>query len=159
MAVKITPFITAYGPKNKCRWEDDGSPCLVEQSHKETVDINRIMAKYQRTGAIDHVKKHGPEYGSMTSLDLKTAMDTLIKAETMFMELPSKVRKRFDNDAAKFLDFVQDDANREEAGALGLLTVDAMRELAAAKAAELANEAAAKSPPGDIGGSEATPPA
>ena len=63
-----------------------------------------------------------PVYGDVT--DLKTfqeAKNVFIEAEKAFMSLDAKVRKEFDNDPAKFLDFMDNlDENRAEAERLGL---------------------------------------
>ena len=37
------------------------------------------------------------------------------------MALPSRVRRRFDNDPAELMEFLADEANREEAVMLGLI--------------------------------------
>ena len=63
----------------------------------------------------------------------------------MFMELDAKQRERFENDPGKFVEFVQDDKNLDEAEELGFLDpvkVKARKEAAAAAAA--AAEAANK---------------
>ena len=116
MAVKI---IHPYGPKIKSRLTCTGTG-KAKQSFKAECDINNIMAKYQKTGLLDHVQKHGAEYGFATALDFTDAMFVIAKAETMFNELPSSTRTRFDNDAAKFLDFVQNPDNLDEMQELGL---------------------------------------
>ncbi len=94
----------------------------AKQSFKNECDINQIMAKYQKTGAIDHFNKHSPEYGFATSDDFSASMRIVTKAQEMFSELPSKVRNKFDNEPYKFLDFVQDPANAGEMATLGLTT-------------------------------------
>ena len=47
-------------------------------------------------------------------------METVAKGKTMFEELPSSIRTKFENDPAKFLDFVQDKENLTEMQELGL---------------------------------------
>ena len=93
---------------------------LTKQSFKDECNINKIMARFQRTGAIDHYAKHGPQYSDITSGNLHSAMNIISDAESMFEELPSSVRKKFQNDPAQFLDFVQDPNNLEEMRELGL---------------------------------------
>ena len=92
----------------------------TKQSFKDECDINNIMAKYQKTGAIAHVNKHGAQYGFATSQDFASAMRTVTVAQEMFDGLPSSIRNRFSNNPASFLDFVQDADNKEEGIALGL---------------------------------------
>lgn len=78
------------------------------------------MAKYQKTGAITHFTRHSPEYGFATSEDFSESMRVVATAQTMFAELPSSIRNRFENEPQQFLAFVQDDANAEEMVELGL---------------------------------------
>lgn len=93
---------------------------LTKQSFKDEVNINNIMRRFQLTGAIDHYAARAPEYGDATSVDLLGAQIIIANANTMFEELPSNIRKKFENNPSKFLDFVQDDRNSEEMIKLGL---------------------------------------
>jgi len=93
----------------------------TKQSFKDECDINKIMAKYQKTGAIAHVNQHGANYGFATSLDFSEAMRLIKTAQDMFDGLPSSIRTRFANDPAQFLDFVQNADNKAEMQKLGLI--------------------------------------
>lgn len=96
---------------------------MTKQAHKDECDINRIMAKYQKTGVITHVAKYAMEYGDATDIDYQTALNTVIEAQRMFADLPSSVRRKFDEDPAEFLAFVQNPENVEEMRELGLVDV------------------------------------
>lgn len=88
-------------------------PSLTQQSFKDETDINNIMAKYQKTGLIDHVNEHGPTYGDQPSAEsFHHAMSLVADTKSMFEELPSSVRDDFENDPAKFLEFVADEDKR-----------------------------------------------
>lgn len=113
----------------------------TKQSMAADCDINNIMKKYQRTGLIDHVAKHGAEYAEASSLTYHDAMNLKTKADQMFSDLPSTTRKRFHHDPAQFLEFVQDDENLEEMEELGLLNEDASARLRTIR------EAAEENPP------------
>ena len=93
---------------------------LTKQSFKDETNINKIMEKFQRTGAIDHYAKYAPNYDDATSDDLHTSLNIIADANSMFEELPSSIRKKFENNPQKFLDFVQDPKNLEEMRELGL---------------------------------------
>jgi len=95
-------------------------PSMTKQSFKDEVNINKIMEKFQRTGAIDHYAKHAPQYGDASQVDYLEANLVISNANTMFEELPSSIRKKFENDPAQFLEFVQDEKNNEEMIELGL---------------------------------------
>ncbi len=93
----------------------------TKQSFIEECNINNIIAKYQKTGALAHVNRHGADYGFATSDDFATSMRIITQAQDMFDGLPSSIRNRFANDPAQFLDFVQDANNEQEMQDLGLL--------------------------------------
>lgn len=79
----------------------------TKQSFKDQCDINFIMGRYLKSGAVDHLAKHGGQYGDVSPLSFHEAMNIVSTAEQMFNDLSSDVRKRFANDPARFLDFVQ----------------------------------------------------
>ncbi|AXL14755.1 internal scaffolding protein [Microviridae sp.] len=112
---------TKCAPTRKHSITFDHSLSRTKQSFKDECNINNIMAKFQKTGAIDHYTKYGPQYGEQTQEGLMEAMNTVIKAEEMFAELPSSVRKRFANDPGEFIAFVEDPANREEVRKIGIV--------------------------------------
>ena len=101
-----------------------GKKGRTKQSFAAECDINNIMAKYQKTGAITHVNQHGAQYGFATSADFTDAMRLTTQAQEMFDGLPSSIRTRFANDPAQFLDFVQDANNEPEMRKLGILPDD-----------------------------------
>lgn len=92
----------------------------TEQHYKDITNINNIVSKYDKTGHIEHRNEYRGEYGFASSKTLDEAFNIINKAQTMFGELPSKTRARFDNDARQFLDFVQNPDNAKEMVKLGL---------------------------------------
>lgn len=123
-------------------------PGMTKQSFKDECDINKIMARFQKTGAIDHYAAYAPQYDVVTSTNLHEAMNIVADAETMFEELPSSLRKKFHNDPSEFLDFVQDENNLEEMRELGLAnprqneTINETKKPSVSPASEQQNEAA-----------------
>jgi len=122
MANKKSKFTirTAYGPKERFGDIGDLGVSQTKQSFTAECDINNILKKYHKTGAIDHVNKHQASYGYATSEDFQSALEIIKTGETMFKELPSSIRTKFENDPGKFLDFVQDNNNQAEMVELGL---------------------------------------
>lgn len=99
----------------------DWPPSLARQEFAEECDINGIMERYERTGVITHYSERAPEYLDLTDApDLMTAMDVMQKAETAFMALPAKVRREFENDAVKFVEFASDASNLDKMREWGL---------------------------------------
>ncbi len=119
-------------------------PTLAQQSFKEDSDINVILERFNITGELPSSARE-PQYGDFldTPVDYKQALDVVMSAQSAFNALPARLRTRFDNDAAKFVDFVSDDKNRDEAYELGLL------DAASAVVSAQAEGAPGASAPGD----------
>lgn len=117
-------FVTAYGPKRRDVVVDASEKfgAGARQSFKDECDINNIMKKYQVTGVIDWVAKYEGSYSDLTGYDFMESQLIVAKASEMFADLPSSVRKRFQNDPGEFLEFMSDESNSEEAIKLGLAT-------------------------------------
>ena len=95
---------------------------LTKQEFKDSCDINNIIAKYQKTGVLEHVNRFQGDYADVaTELDYRAVQDILIKAHDAFDSLPSSIRDRFANDPANFLAFVENPDNKPEMAKLGLL--------------------------------------
>jgi len=97
---------SAYGPRHRLRLTIT-EPSLAKQSFKKECDINNIMARYQKTGIVDHVAKHEARYGETSPATYHESMVIIANARSMFEELPSKARKYFNNDPAAFLAFTE----------------------------------------------------
>lgn len=100
-------------------------PSLTKQQFKDEADINKIIAKYKKTGMpTNYLNNREPVYRDVSSVpSYQEALDVVRTAQDTFMAMPSNVRSRFDNDPAKLLAFLQDPANAEEGVKLGLLQV------------------------------------
>lgn len=107
-------------PIDQLRPTVDTGPGLTKQSHRDECDINKIIAKYQREGISEFANKWQGFYGEVDSADFQTAMDLMVNANAMFMELPSAVRNRFNQDPGQFVDFAQNPDNIEELRNMGL---------------------------------------
>lgn len=97
-----------------------GSVTHTKQSMRDECDINNILKKFKRTGAIAHAAKHAGSYMDVSPLEFHEAMNIVAKATEMFADLPSRLRQRFSNNPASFLEYVQDEKNLPEMMELGL---------------------------------------
>jgi phage internal scaffolding protein len=93
----------------------------VEQSHKDEVNINNIVRKHgleliAKTQALQELR-----FDDVVGNDFQESMNMLLKAKESFESVPSEIRKRFDNDPAKFMDFVHNGDNKDEMVKLGLM--------------------------------------
>lgn len=113
---------SALSPRKRVGLSFEGEVTRTKQSMKAECDINNILAKYQKTGAVSHLAKHGGSYGFAPALDFHSAVNLVQRAQGMFDDLPASLRRRFNNDPGEFLAFIQDPANTPEAIKLGLAT-------------------------------------
>lgn len=96
-------------------------PTLAQQHFKEECDINTILQKFSITGILPEAPI-SPRYGDFSGIsDYHTALNRVIAAQEEFEGLPAQIRARFDNDPAKLIEFLNDEANRPEAEELGLV--------------------------------------
>lgn len=119
----------------------------TKQSFKEEVNINRIVARWQKQGVLPPVNARRPRFGDFTeAADFRSMMEAVHAAEASFASLPAAVRKRVDNDPAAFVEFYMDPASEGELLEMGLI---GPRKEAAKSPPE--------SPPGGPGGEESKP--
>jgi len=111
-------FQTAYSETKKPKIMCDPEQA-AEQHHQEACDINNILAKYQRTGAMEHRNEYRGEYGAVSHSDFQEAMYIVANAQTMFEELPSTVRQKFEG-PGQFYEFVQNPDNAPQLVKMGL---------------------------------------
>lgn len=94
---------------------------LTKQCFADECDIGNIMARFDKTGLIEHVNKFQGDYGDFTGAqEYQESLNQVMAAEDMFMSLPAKVRAKFENDPGQFLDFVGNPDNLSEMVDLGL---------------------------------------
>jgi phage internal scaffolding protein len=120
------PFLrTPYNYDRDAASNDSGLDCpepsLAQQQFREECDINTIMERFGRTGELIAPVRM-PQYGDFDGVnDYHSAMNAIVDAQQNFDALPAKLRARFSNDPAEFIDFCMNEENREEAIRLGLV--------------------------------------
>lgn len=100
-------------------------PSRTKQEFRDECDINNILAQYRQTGMIRHISARAAQGAYMDlpdPVDFQMSTNIILEATSAFMTLPSKVRERFFNDPERFLQFMADPANQDEAIKLGLAT-------------------------------------
>lgn len=113
--------IRKFGDRQRYRQHIGEDPGQVQQHLAEETDVNYIMSKYRRTGELRHVTKMAGEYGDFSNApDYKSAIERIMAADNLFMELPARVRDRFNNDPAQFIEFATDGRNIDELRKMGL---------------------------------------
>lgn len=95
-------------------------PSRTKQSELEACDINNIMARYATTGVLTHLASGQPLYGDFSEVeDYQASLNKVMSAEERFNSLPSDIRKKFDYNPQKMVEFILDEKNREECYNLG----------------------------------------
>ncbi|AXH76089.1 MAG: internal scaffolding protein [Microviridae sp.] len=100
-------------------------PRRVKQSFVAECDINTILKQFSSTGQLTHVRANSAagHYANLPdNIDFQESMNIIKQSETAFASLPARVRDRFGNDPAAFLEFMADPNNQDEAIRLGLMT-------------------------------------
>lgn len=99
----------------------------TRQEFADECDINTLMARYEKTGVINHFSQSEGNYFDATDVpDLATALAFVAHAEDAFMRLPAAARREFDNDAVKFVQFAEDKDNLPRMREWGLAPPEAV---------------------------------
>jgi len=96
----------------------------TKQSFKKECDINRIMAKYLKTGEISPkaISQRTAVFADVSNVgDYQAGMEQIKEADEAFNGLPAKIRARFNNNPGELLDFCADPDNKPEAIDLGII--------------------------------------
>lgn len=119
-------FYSGYKPAPPVDLIFDEDENCTEQNHAADCDINLIIERSKRTGFLGDpfaVPSNPAQYGDFTNVgDYQTAMNHIVAAQNAFDSLPAKIRKEFDNDPAKLLEFVGKEENYDEAVRLGIIS-------------------------------------
>lgn len=103
--------------------DDDNSRSMTRQCFAKDADINTIMSRYPNGGVpLDILMNGSPIFGDFSDLhDFGSVVNRVNQAKDNFMLLSADIRKRFDNDVEKLLDFINAPENVQEAVNLRLL--------------------------------------
>lgn len=103
----------------------EGQTSRTKQSFKDEVDINKRIARYMRTGYLSDplkVSQRQAFFADVTGAeDFQAMQNRVLAIRDKFMELPSELRLKFNNDPKYLLEYLSNPANMEEAIEIGLL--------------------------------------
>ncbi len=101
-------------------WRKHGEPEVLvyndgrtKQAFKDETDINRLLARANREGAMSHLAKFEGQYGDFAEFDFLQAHLTIAKGGEIFDALPPELRREFGQSPADFFSFVNDPANKD----------------------------------------------
>lgn len=96
-------------------------PSLTKQADRDACNINNIMARYEKTGIVDHVMSSPGTFGDFSDVDdYQDALNKIQAAQALFDALPAQVRAKFENDPTLFLEFAQNPENYDQLVDMGL---------------------------------------
>ncbi len=88
-------------------------------------DINKIMAKFKKTGTLPNVGLKNPLYGDFTfPEDIHSVREAVERAEDRFMDLPADVRSVCDNDWVQFYELFKTEEGQTVLTEAGLKITD-----------------------------------
>jgi len=97
-----------------------GAKSRTKQEFVNECDINNIIKRYRVTGLMRQLPLE-PMYGDFTNIpSYQESLNVVIRGQEAFARLPSDIRTKFDNDPARFLEFMSNPENQEEIYKLGL---------------------------------------
>lgn len=94
----------------------------TKQEFQPDTDINKIIARYKRTGVLPSTGRDAlAQYGDVSQVpDFQAMHDKVMAANEAFNTLPAKLRKEYGNDAGQFLAALQGPEGDKLAIELGL---------------------------------------
>ena len=127
---KIPLRAWTYDYDTNAAGDETGLDCkdksLAQQHMKDECDINVLVERFVVRGEIPQLLLP-PMQGDFTEAPTyQEALNLMVEAKHSFMALDAKVRSRFDNDPAKFVDFCSNADNAEDVRKMGLLSREAM---------------------------------
>jgi len=114
-------FRTAYSERIPCFFETTGES-LTQIHLQDESNILNIIKKHDTQGIINNVQKGVARYGDFSKdVDYKESLNLIADAKESFMQLPSDIRKEFNNDPAQFFDFATNPDNESDMAKMGLI--------------------------------------
>lgn len=105
-------------PVTECTEEER----MTVQADRDEADINKIVARFQKSGQLPPTLRGEPFYGDVSEFgDLQDSLIRIQEADALFMSFPAHIRERFQNDKVKFVQFMSDERNYDEAVKLGIV--------------------------------------
>ncbi|AXH76686.1 MAG: internal scaffolding protein [Microviridae sp.] len=117
-------ILSTYSQKKPYKISFPQNSKHTKQEFKEECDINTIMKRYELTGELPNISEVAPQYLDVSAgVDFQQSMEFVAGANSLFGEMPSAIRNKFNNDPREFVEFCSLEKNRPELAEMGLLNV------------------------------------
>jgi len=90
---------------------DDGR---TKQAFKDSTDVNRLLQRHAKSGTLSALAKVENSFGDFRGFDFHQAQNMIAQGQTIFEQLPSEVRREFDQDPQKFFNYVNDPEKQDK---------------------------------------------
>lgn len=95
-------------------------PSRTKQAFTKQCDINNVLNIYTSTGQLTHTSNRPPVFADLPSKTFHESLNHVLAAEASFDSMPSAIRRRFNGDIGKFLEFIENPSNLSDMAELGL---------------------------------------
>ena len=109
-----------YEPYNDPGVDCSEDPGVTDGSQAAELDVNQIIRRAQKSGILPGTDVERVYADVSDAVSYHEALNLINNAHHQFMSLEAEVRARFENDPAKFTEFMHDEKNVEEMYKLGL---------------------------------------
>tara|TARA_B100000579_G_scaffold435637_1_gene459416 strand:+ start:2502 stop:2960 length:459 start_codon:yes stop_codon:yes gene_type:complete len=121
LKTNVYEFYTPYTNQKKVQPFETVGESLTQEQFAEESEINNILRSHDRNGVIEHINRGNAIYGDFSGVtDFSDALDQIKEAQSEFMNIPSEIREKFQNDAGNFFKFASDPDNLPELRKMGL---------------------------------------
>lgn len=106
---------TPKAPRHRVVLDCSNSPSMTKQAHRDECDINQIIARFDRTGLITHLKTNPGEYLDVAEVGTyREALHRVRAVEGAFYALSAEDRAKFDNSPARYLDWASQERTEDD---------------------------------------------
>ncbi len=103
-------YFGKHGEPEKKKYSKHGR---TKQSQKDECDINKLLERSARTGALSHLDTFGAQYGDFLGYDFEAHVNTIAEGQTIFEHLPAEVKREFAQSPQRFFEYVTDPENKD----------------------------------------------
>lgn len=98
----------------------EGAVSMTQQAFRSQTNIQEIINRSKLRGRLPEATSKG-FFGDFAGIDFQSMQNLVASAQQGFDLLHPAIRRRFHNDPAELISFIDDDENRPEAIKLGLI--------------------------------------